>query len=245
MHGNNEVGSISPLSDIAAIVHERGSLLHADAVQTVGKIPADVNELGVDLLTFSAHKMYGPKGIGALYIRRGTAVDPLLLGGGQERGRRPGTENVALAVGFAKAVEIAVAEMQAESSRIEVLRNELQNRLLAEFPMLIVNGHPSKRLPHILNVSFDSKKVDLEGEMLLMNMDLKGIAVSSGSACTSGSVQPSHVLLALGRDHKTARATLRFAFGRSNTPDDVDFVVQTMREVFAQMTRLVFRPAQV
>jgi cysteine desulfurase len=236
MHANNEVGTISPIKDIAQVAHAQGVLVHTDAVQSLGKIPVDVNELGVDLMTISAHKLYGPKGIGALYIRRGTDIDSLLQGGGQERGRRPGTENVPLAVGFAKAVEIAVAEMSEESKRLASLRDMLEARIRAEFSAAIINGHPTERLPHILNISFDSGKVSLEGDTLLMNMDLRGIAVTSGSACTSGSMQPSHVLLAMGRDVKTARATLRFAFGKSNTKEDVAYTAECLHGIMRQLS---------
>jgi len=234
MHANNEVGSIYPLDEISRVAHDRGALIHTDAVQSLGKIPVDVNELGLDLMTISAHKLYGPKGIGALYVRRGTEIERLLQGGGQERGRRPGTENVPLAVGFAKAVEIAVAEMSEESKRLASLRDMLEGRIRSEFPAAIINGHPVARLPHILSISFDSTKVSLEGETLLMNMDLAGVAVASGSACTSGSVQPSHVLLAMGRDAKTAKATLRFAFGKSNSGQDVGYVVDCLRDALAR-----------
>jgi cysteine desulfurase len=206
-------------------------------VQGLGKVPINVGDLGVDLLTLSAHKIYGPKGIGALYIRKGTNIEPIVLGGGQERGKRPGTENVPLAVGFAKAVELALLEMEHEMVRLRVLRDSLEKRLRSLFPELIVNGSLMNRLPHILNVSFDSTRLPLEGEMLLMNMDLHGIAVTSGSACTSGSMQPSHVLLAMGRDTKTARATLRFSFGKSNTQEDVEEVAQTVSKVIGMMTK--------
>lgn len=235
IHGNNEVGSISPLREIVRVAHEHGVPVHTDAVQSVGKIPVNVGELGIDLMTFSAHKMYGPKGVGVLYVRKGVEIDPLLFGGGQERGKRPGTENIALAVGFGTAIDLATRTMESESSRLQHLRDMLENEIIARFPATLINGHPSERLPHILNISFDSRAVQLEGEMLLMNMDLHGIAVTSGSACTSGSMQPSHVLLAMGRDARTAKATLRFAFGRSNTEDDVAVVVETLATVLRQM----------
>jgi cysteine desulfurase len=237
MHANNEVGTINQLKEISAVAHERGVVVHTDAVQSLGKIPVDVNELGVDLMTLSAHKLYGPKGIGALYVKRGTELEPMLHGGGQERGKRPGTENVPLAVGFAKAVELSVAEMNDEMPRLEALRDNLQSEIRNRFPSAIVNGHPTYHLPHILNISFDSRKIELEGEMLVMSMDLQGIAVSSGSACTSGSTQPSHVLLAMGRDVKTAKATLRFAFGKCNTDEDVDYVVESLHQIVEQMIR--------
>jgi cysteine desulfurase len=236
MTANNEVGTIYPVMEIADVAHEHGVVVHTDAVQAVGRIPVDVHDLNVDLMSMTAHKLYGPKGIGALYVRKGTEIESLLQGGGQERGRRPGTENVPLAVGFAKAVELAVAEMHTECARLTALRDDLEGKVRSGFRSVLVNGHSTNRLPHILNISFDSRKVSLEGEMLLMNMDLKGIAVTSGSACTSGSIQPSHVLLAMGRDPDTAKATLRFAFGRSNTQEDVGYVIESLHEVLKQMT---------
>ena len=237
MHANNEVGTVYPIKEIAAVAHARGVVVHTDGVQTLGKISFSVKDLDVDLMTISAHKLYGPKGIGALFVKKGTELEAMIHGGGQERGKRPGTENVPLAVGFAKAVELATMEMPSESARLESLRNNLESRIRAEFPPAIINGHPVERLPHILNVSFDSGKISLEGEMLVMNMDLQGIAVTSGSACTSGSMQPSHVLLAMGRDEKTAKATLRFAFGKCNTQSDVDYIVESLHQVIRQMTR--------
>jgi cysteine desulfurase len=196
-----------------------------------------VNTLGVDLLSVSAHKLYGPKGIGALYVRRGTDLDPLLHGGGQERGKRPGTENVALAVGFARAVELSIASMEKESNRLQGLRNELERRIRMTFPEAIFNGDPSNRLPHIASVSFDSRQLPLEGEMLVMNLDLEGVAVSSGSACTSGSIQSSHVLLAMGRDPETAKATVRFSFGKTNSDADLDPVMSALEDVVERMRR--------
>lgn len=235
MHSNNEVGTINPIEEIVERARHRGVLVHTDAVQSLGKVRLNVAELGVDLMTLCAHKLYGPKGIGALYIRKGTDIAPLLLGGGQERGRRPGTENVPLAVGFAKAVDLAISEMEQESSRLSHLRDALESKIKAAFSSVIINGDPVHRLPHILNISFDNSKLPLDGDTLLMNMDLRGIAVTSGSACTSGSMQPSHVLLSMGRDMKTAKATLRFAFGKSNTIDDVDEVMRCLHEIVASV----------
>jgi cysteine desulfurase len=240
MHANNEIGTINPVALIAAAAHEAGVLCHTDAVQSAGKLPVNVRDLGVDLMSLSAHKVYGPKGIGALYVRRGTSLDPLFHGGGQERGKRPGTENVALAVGFAMALEISCTTMWEESAKLAVLRDALEGEIKNRFPYILVNGDPAERLPHILNVSVDSRQVPIEGEMLVLNMDLKGIAVTSGSACSSGSVQPSHVLLAMGRDPATARATIRFSFGRSNTEEDVGYVVEALGEVMEQMRKSEF-----
>ena len=236
IHASNEVGTISPVREIARVAHEQGVLVHTDAVQSVGKIPVHVRDLDVDVLTFSAHKTYGPKGIGGLYIRRGTEIDPLLYGGKQERGRRPGTENVPMAVGFAEAVEISLTEMEGESARLRRLRDRLEIRLVSDLPAVIINGHPRERLPHILNMSFDSSRISLEGDMLLLNLDLRGISAASGSACSSGSTQPSHVLLAMGRDRQTAKASLRFSFGRGNTEEQVDYVVENLRGILNQMT---------
>ena len=235
MYGNNEVGALTPLREIAAQVHATGALLHSDAVQCLGKIPVDVNELGVDLMSLTAHKLYGPKGIGALYIRNGTPWSPFLFGGGQERGRRPGTENVALAVGFARAVELGVGAMPEDRLRLSSMRDELEKRVKEEFVGVLVNSTSAERLPNILNVSFDSSQMPMQGEMLIVNLDLAGISASSGSACTSGSVQPSHVLTAMGRDTATAAASVRFSFGRMNTEEDVKRVVVVLKDIIARM----------
>ena len=237
MHANNETGTISDIQSIAGIAHQAGALFHSDAVQSAGKLPLDVRGLGVDLMTLSAHKMYGPKGIGALFVRRGVPVDPMLHGGGQERGRRPGTENVPLAVGFAEAFRFALQEREEESSRLRSLRDSLELRIREAFPEVLVNGDRAERLPHILNISFPGELFPIEGDMLVMNMDLEGIAVTSGSACTSGSLDPSHVILAMGRDEKTAKATLRFSFGKGNTMDDVGYVAEKLNVVIRRMLK--------
>jgi cysteine desulfurase len=184
----------------------------------------------VDLLSLSAHKLYGPKGIGALYVRTGTELGVLFRGGGQERGRRPGTENVPLAIGFAAAARMALEGMEEESKRLRGLRDALEGGICERFPEVIVNGDREARLPHILNVAVDSRRRRVEGEMLVVNMDLKGIAVSSGSACTSGSIQPSHVLLAMGKDEETARAALRFSFGRGNREEEIPRILVALEE---------------
>ncbi len=240
MHANNEVGTIQPIAEICRIAGACGVPVHTDAVQSIGKIPLHVDDLGVHLLTITAHKIYGPKGIGALYIRRETEWEPVFFGGGQERGRRPGTENVALAVGFAAAVGLAIEERETTMSRVERLRDTLERQLQDSFPGMVVNGHPDRRLPHLLSVSFDSRVMPMEGEMLITNLDLEGIAVSSGSACTSGSVQPSHVLLAMGRDEGTAKATVRFSFGRGNSEDDVAVVREAMQRIVGRMSVAAF-----
>lgn len=231
MHVNNEVGTVNPVRVIGAICRQRGILFHTDAVQSFGKIPVDVGELCVDLLSISSHKIYGPKGIGGLYIRIGTELERLLHGGGQERGRHAGTENVPFAVGFAEAARLMSAEMESESLRLQLLKNKLRSQLEGKFPSLVINGHPSISVPHILSVSFRSDDVDIDGEALLFNLDMAGVAVASGSACTSGSIEPSHVLLAMGRDPQTARATIRFSPGRSTSEDDIGIVVGRLEEI--------------
>lgn len=235
MHANNETGTIQPVRAIADLAREHGSIVHTDAVQSIGKIPVVVDDLGVHLLSLSAHKFYGPKGIGALYIRRGVDVQPVMHGGGQERGKRPGTENVALAVGCAEALRLAVAERETTMARLARLRDGLEEEIVRTFPGVLVNGDRANRVPHLLSVSFDAARYPMEGEMLVTNLDLDGISVSSGSACTSGSVQPSHVLLAMGRDEATARATLRFSFGSMNTEEDVTAVTAVLKRVIGRM----------
>jgi cysteine desulfurase len=188
-------------------------------------------------MSLSAHKMYGPKGIGALVVRRGTPIEAILHGGGQERGRRPGTENVPLAVGFAEAFRLSLLGMEEESGRVRTLRDALEDRLREQFPGIIVNGDPASRLPHILNVSFGAAEYPLEGDTLVMSMDLEGVAVTSGSACTSGSLEPSHVVRAMGRDEKTAKATIRFSFGRGNTMEDVSYAAEKLGLVVGRMLK--------
>lgn len=234
VHANNEVGTIEPIETIAPICREKGIVFHTDAVQSVGKIPVNVNELGVDLLSLSAHKIYGPKGIGALFIRKGTKIESFIKGGAQESNRRAGTENVPLAVGFAKAIELCLHQMADDHSRILRLKELLREKIRKQFDDVIVNGHASKSLPHVLNVSFDSSKRLVDGEALIMGLDLHGVAVTSGSACASGSLQPSHVLLAMGRDELTARATIRFSLGRGTTEDEINYTVDALKEVVAR-----------
>ena len=234
VHANNEVGTIEPIETIAPICREKGIVFHTDAVQSVGKIPVNVNELGVDLLSLSAHKIYGPKGIGALFIRKGTKIESFIKGGAQESNRRAGTENVPLAVGFAKAIELCLHQMADDHSRILRLKELLREKIRKQFDDVIVNGHASKSLPHVLNVSFDSSQRLVDGEALIMGLDLHGVAVTSGSACASGSLQPSHVLLAMGRDELTARATIRFSLGRGTTEDEINYTVDALKEVVAR-----------
>ena len=212
MHANNEIGTIEPIAEIVKAVKEKHPdiLVHTDAVQTVGHIPVDIQELGVDLLSFSAHKFYGPKGVGGLFVRKGVRLVPQITGGGQERNRRSGTENVAAIVGMARALELAVEEMPIELPRLQALRNELIAGVLDSIPCSRLNGHPTLRLPHNANFSFRG----IEGESLLLQLDLNGIAASSGSACSSGSLEPSHVLLALSLDYELAIGSLRITLGR-------------------------------
>jgi cysteine desulfurase len=237
MHANNEVGTVQPLGEIAEAARTRGILVHTDAVQSFGKVAVSAGELGVDLLSVSAHKLYGPKGIGALFIRKGTRVEPMFHGGGQESGRRPGTENVPLAAGFAAAVQLSTNDRDAEQARLRGLRDHLRSDLLRRFEGLVVNGSKTSSLSTILNVSFDSKARPLDGEALIMGLDLRGVAVTSGSACTSGSLQPSHVLLAMGRDVQTARATIRFSVGRGTTLAHVERAVEALEEVVREVER--------
>ncbi|HUL43195.1 MAG TPA: cysteine desulfurase family protein [Bacteroidota bacterium] len=231
MHANNEVGTINAVAELGRTLREQGILFHTDAVQSFGKIPIDVQALSVDLLSLSAHKIYGPKGIGAIFIRKGVALDRLLDGGGQERGRRAGTENVPLAVGFSKAAELMQHHGENEQLRIRGMRDWLLGELRSRFPFLIVNGDPANGLPHLLNISFDCEKICIDGEALLFNLDLAGIAVTSGSACTSGSMTPSHVLLAMGRDPRTAKATIRFSLGRWTQQEDLQYAADSLDEI--------------
>ncbi len=231
MYANNEVGTLNDIRAIGAIAREAGIPFHSDTVQAVGKIGVNVNDLLVDVLSMSAHKFYGPKGIGAIYIRKGTQIDSFIEGGAQESNRRAGTENVPLAAGFARAAEIAHDSMEASLSNVRRLNNHLRDLLRSGFEGLLFNGHPTDGLPHIVNISFDSSVVQMDGDALIMGMDLRGVAVTSGSACTSGSLQPSHVLLAMGRDEQTARATVRFSLGRDTSVQDLDDAISAMREV--------------
>ena len=229
-HANNEVGTIQPIAEIGAIAKAHGVYLHTDAVQSFGTLPIDVNEMQIDLLSLSGHKIYGPKGIGALYVRRGTRVHPIQHGGGQERKLRPGTENVPGIVGLAKAVELAMQEMAARTEHMTRLRDKLIAGLMA-VPEVKLNGHPEKRLPGNVNVSVKY----VEGESLILSLDLRGIAVSSGSACTSGSLDPSHVLIAMGLDHLQAHGSLRLTLGRDTSEADIDYVIEVFPQVVEKL----------
>jgi cysteine desulfurase len=236
MHANNEIGTIQPVEEIARVVHEHGIVFHSDTVQSVGKIPVNVEQLSVDILAISAHKFYGPKGIGAIYIRRGVEIDSFIQGGAQERNRRAGTENVPLAVGFAKAAEISQQGLPEQTGRLKRLKEQLKSALSEKFNCIIFNGHPTDTLPTIVNVSFDSSKIDIDGEVLLLSMDLHGIAVTSGSACSSGSMEPSHVLHAIGRDLKTARASIRFSMGKNTTQREIEKAVDVLEAVVRKIS---------
>jgi cysteine desulfurase len=231
MHANNEIGTIEPLGEISKIARENGVILHTDAAQTLGKIPVNVDELGIDLMSLSAHKVYGPKGVGALYVRRGTKVEPLVRGGHHEHNRRAGTENVPGIVGFGKAIEIAAARMKEEGKRLWNLTEKLRSGLQERIDYVYANSHPTKRLPATMNLSFDF----LEGESIVLNLDMKGIAVSTGSACTSGTLEPSHVLMALGLEAATAQGAIRFSLGRDNTEADVNYVLEEMPPIIERL----------
>jgi cysteine desulfurase len=225
MHANNEVGTIQPIAEVAALARERGIVFHTDAVQTVGKLPIDVKKLGIDLLSMSAHKIYGPKGVGILYIKKGTKFDPCVHGGHQEWGKRGGTENVAGIVGLAKAVEIAGAEMAEEGARVKRLRDRLEAGLKERISDMLLNGHRDKRLFSTASVCIKY----VEGEAMLLNLDMRhGIAASSGSACTSGSLEPSHVLLAMGLPAEIAHGSLRLSLGRGTTQEEIDQVIAAL-----------------
>ena len=231
MHANNEVGTLQPLREIANVVHARGAYLHSDAVQTFGQLPVRVDELGVDLLTLSAHKIYGPKGAGALYVRSSIAIEPFLRGGGQERGRRSGTENVAAIAGFAEAVRCLLPEREAEAARLIGLRDFLIAEIGRRIPNSVVNGHPIDRLPNNVNVSFPG----LTAELLLVSLDRAGISASSGSACASGSIEPSHVLTAMGLPDDRINGALRLTLGRNTNRDQLCHAVQTLSEIVTRL----------
>ncbi|HWR97930.1 MAG TPA: cysteine desulfurase family protein [Candidatus Methanoperedens sp.] len=218
MAANNESGTVNPVAEIGRVCRERGVLFHTDAVQAVGKIPIDVKALGADFLSLSGHKIYGPKGVGALYIREGVTIDPLIHGGGHEIGRRAGTEHTSGIVGLGRAAELARLELGAEARQLAALRDDLWARIREQIPDVRLNGHPTERLPNTLNVSFPR----LEAESALMLLDREGIAVSTGSACSSEDQEASHVLTAMGRTPLEARGAIRFSLGRDNTPADID-----------------------
>jgi len=231
MHANNETGVIQPIEEIAKIAREQGALFHTDAVQTVGHIPVNVREIDCDLLSLSAHKFYGPRGVGALYVKRRTPIVPLIHGGGQEHELRAGTEYVAGAVGMATALELAVERMHDEAERLAALRDRLAGGLLELVPGITVNGHSVRRLAGHINVSI----YGVEGESVLLNLDMKGIEASSGSACTSGSIEASHVLLAMGLDRRAALGSVRFTLGRHTTADEVEEVLVVLPQIIDRL----------
>ncbi len=231
MHANNEIGTIEPIEEIGRIAREHEVVFHTDAVQTVGKIPVDVEALGVDLLTLSSHKIYGPKGVGALYKRKGVRLLPVMHGGGQERKLRSGTENTIGFVGFGKAAEIAARDLEEEHDRTKRLRDRLVKGVMEKIPEVRLNGHPEKRLPHNANFSF----AYVEGESMLLSLDLKGIAASSGSACSSRALQPSHVLTAIGLPYELIHGSLRMTLGRANGEEDVDYVLEVLPEIVTRL----------
>ena len=231
MHANNETGTIEPIEEIARIAQRHRIYFHTDAIQTVGKLVIDVKAMDVGLLSLSGHKMYGPKGIGALYVRRGVRIDPLMHGGHHERNRRAGTENVPSIVGLGVAAEVAQAELTHNERRIRALRDRLEQGILERIPEVVVNGHPEKRLFNTLNCCFKG----IEGEGILIGLDFEGVCASSGSACTSGSLDPSHVLLAIGLPHEVAHGSLRLSLNKFNTDEDVDKVIEVLPKIVERL----------
>ena len=234
MHANNEVGTIQPIKELAKVAHDHGALFHADCVQSVPYMHIDVKDIGADMITFSAHKFYGPKGVGALYIRNGLKIDKLVSGGGQERSQRGGTSNTPAIVGMAKALEIANEQMEQNNAHIAKLRDHFVDRVLAEIPYVRFNGNRDHRVPSVANFSFEF----VEGEGILMLMDLAGVAVSSGSACSSGSLDPSHVLLAMGVPIEVSHGSIRFSFGKNNTMEEVDYAVDKLKDTIARLRQM-------
>jgi cysteine desulfurase len=233
MHANSEVGTLQPVAAIGALARQAGVPFHVDAVQTLGKVPIDLDAMGIDALSFSGHKIYGPKGIAGLYIRRGTRMVSIQHGGEHERRRRAGTENVPGIVGLGKAVEIRARDMAMEAERVAALRDRMWEGIRARVPDVRLNGHPTERLPGTVNICYRN----VESESIVLGLDLKGIATSAGSACTAGSVEPSHVLVAMGVPLEWAMGAVRSSLGRSTTAEDVDYVVASVEEVVAKIRR--------
>jgi cysteine desulfurase len=234
MHANNEIGTVQPIAELAAIAKARGALFHTDAVQSAGKIPVSARALGVDLLAVSAHKFYGPKGVGALWAKRGVRLSPFLAGGKQERNRRAGTENVPGVIGMGVAAARAAQKMTAEATRLSALRDRLENGILAAVPNTDVNGARDARVPNTTNISFER----IEAESLLIALDLEGVAVSTGSACSSGTLEPSHVLKAMGLSSHRAQNSIRFSLGASNTDEQIDHVISILPRVVTKLRSL-------
>ena len=231
---NNEVGTIQPIKEIGEIAKENNVLFHTDAVQAIGNIEIDVNELNIDLLSMTAHKIYGPKGIGALFIKKGVKITPLIHGGAQEKRRRAGTENIPSIVGFAKAIELATSDIENHNKKLTKLRDKLIKEIRENIDHVKLNGHPEKRLPGNVNFSFEY----IEGESLLLSLDMIGISASSGSACTSGSLDPSHVLLCMGLPHEIAHGSLRLSLGDFNSEDEIDYVVQNLVVIVDRLRKM-------
>ncbi|WP_292468653.1 cysteine desulfurase NifS [Methanolobus sp.] len=234
MHANNEVGTIQPIKEIAQIAKKHDIYFHTDAVQTVGKIPVNVDELDVDMLSISSHKIHGPKGVGALYIRKGTAIEPIIFGGNHENGMRSGTENIPGIVGLAKAMSLAQQRLNADSKHMQEMRDSLISRIFDIIPDVRLNGHPVQRLPNNINLSFKY----VEGESMLMLLDMKGIAVSTGSACSSKSLKASHVLSSLNLEDDYIHGSLRISLGRENTMEDIDYVVESLKETVLKLREM-------
>ena len=234
MHANNEIGTIQPIAEIGAIAREKGIYFHTDAVQTVGKIPVDVNEMNVDMLSLSSHKLYGPKGVGALYIRKGVRLEPIMHGGGHERGIRPGTENIPGIVGLGKACSIAKENLERDAQKLTSLRDKLIDSVLEQVEDSYLNGHRTKRLPNNANFRFTA----IEGESLILTLDSKGIASSTGSACSSTKLEPSHVLMAIGLKEVESHGSLRISLGHENTEEDIDYTIDAIKEVVAKLRKM-------
>jgi len=237
MMANNEVGTCQPIAEIGALCRARGILFHTDAVQAVGALPIDVQAMNIDLLSLSGHKFHGPKGVGALYVRKGVKIDNLVHGGAQERGFRAGTENLPAIVGLGKAIELAHANLDSNASRMTALRDRLISGLMTAVPETRLNGHPTERLPNNVNLSF----AGVEGEALLLRLDLAGVAGSAGSACTSGTLDPSHVLMALGLSESAANGALRLTLGTDTTTEDIDAVLEILPPIVADLRRMTAR----
>jgi len=231
MHANNEIGTIQPVAEIGALAREKGIYFHTDAVQSVGKIPVNVEDMNVDLLSISSHKLYGPKGIGALYIRKGVRIQPLIHGGGHERGMRPETENIPGIVGLGKACQIAEENLEKNMEYVSSLRDQLIEGVLGKIEQSYLNGHPTKRLPNNANFRFTG----IEGESLVLQLDAKGINASTGSACSSKKLEPSHVLMAIGLKEVDAHGSLRISLGTENTPQDIDYTIDAIEEVVERL----------
>jgi cysteine desulfurase len=234
MWANNETGVVFPIDEIAQVTHEKGIVFHTDAVQAVGKIPIDVQQVLVDMLSLSGHKLHGPKGVGALYVRKGTRFSPFLIGGHQERGRRGGTENVTSIIGLGRACALAAEHMTEGNERIKYLRDKLENEILKQIPNAMVNGDRENRLPNTTSISFEY----VEGEAILLMMNEFGISASSGSACTSGSLEPSHVLRAMGVPFTAAHGSIRFSLSIYNTKEEIDFIIETLPPIIKRLREL-------